>query len=204
MPEPPREITTVCVFAGSAPGTRPAYAQLARELGAAVAARGWTLVYGGGSRGLMGELADAAMVAGGRVIGIIPAALDEREVGHTGISELRVVGSMHERKALMAELSGGFIALPGGLGTIEELIEAATWTQLGLHRKPIALLDAEDYWGPLEAVLDHAVEKGFLRAENRALVRRAGDPEAALDGLRDWPLPAPEPVAGLGDGTPPG
>src|SRR3954449_8956299 len=153
----------VCVYAGSSAGARPVYAHAARELGALLAARGIGVVYGGGKVGLMGALADAAMAAGGEVTGVIPRALLEREVGHRGVTSLRVVESMHQRKALMADLADAFVALPGGIGTLEELFEVFTWAHLGIHRKPLGVLDVARFYGPLEAMLDHAVEQGFLR-----------------------------------------
>jgi uncharacterized protein (TIGR00730 family) len=148
-----------------------------------MAARSIDLVYGGGRVGLMGELADAALAGGGRVIGVIPVALFSREVGHTGLTELHEVASMHERKQLMYDRSDAFIALPGGLGTLEELAEVATWSQLGLHRKPIALLDVDDFWAPLVAQLDRMVGSGLLKPANRQLIVRTRTPEEALAEL---------------------
>jgi uncharacterized protein (TIGR00730 family) len=180
----------VCVFAGSAAG---GFEPLAAELGRAIAARGLGLVYGGGRAGLMGAVADAALEAGGEVIGVLPAALDERELGHRGLTELHVVGTIHERKAMMAELSRGFAVLPGGLGTLEELAEALTWTQLGLHHKPVALLEAGGFWRDLLALLDHLRSTGFVRDARLPLV--ADTPEALLDALLGWdggPAPRPE------------
>lgn len=158
------DLLRVCVFCGSAPGARPSYEAAARALGTELARRGVGLVYGGAAVGLMGSVADAALAAGGEVVGVIPGALVDREIAHAGLTELRVVGSMHERKALMAELSDAFVALPGGMGTLEELFEVFTWRQLGLHAKPIALLDVEGYWAGLVAFLEHAEAEGFLRA----------------------------------------
>jgi uncharacterized protein (TIGR00730 family) len=152
---------------------------LAREL----AARGIGVVYGGGAVGLMGALADATLAAGGDVIGVIPRGLMDRELGHRAVGDLRVVASMHERKALMAELSDGFIAAPGGIGTLEELVEVYTWLQLGLHDKPLGLLDTGGYWQPLVAWLDHAVEAGFLRGATRAALAVEAEPAALLDAL---------------------
>lgn len=154
----------VCVFCGSAAGARPEYVAGATALGTGLADRGIGLVYGGASVGLMGAVADAALGAGGEVIGVIPQSLVDREVAHAGLSDLRVVGSMHERKALMAELSGAFVALPGGIGTFEELFEVWTWRQLGLHAKPIVLLDTAGYWAGLTAFLEHAGREGFVKA----------------------------------------
>ena len=170
----------VCLYAGSAVGARPAYAAAARELVSLLAARGLGVVYGGGRLGLMGVIADAAIAEETEVIGIIPRHLEEREVAHQGLSELRVVGSMHERKALMVAMSDAFIALPGGLGTLEELIEVVTWAQLGLHHKPCGLLNVDAYHDPLIAFLDRAVEEGFLAAASRALLSVADTPGALL------------------------
>jgi uncharacterized protein (TIGR00730 family) len=176
----------ICVFCGASTGTDPRHAEAARALGRAIAGRGLELVYGGGSVGLMGTVADAALGAGGRVIGVIPQVLQIRELAHRGLSDLRVVGSMHERKALMAELSDGFVALPGGMGTLEELSEALTWAQLGLHARPVGLLDVGGYYRPLIAFFDQAVEAGFLRPAHRAILQVAVEPEAMLDRLAAW------------------
>lgn len=176
----------VCVFCGSSPGARPAYAEAAEELAGLLAGEGIGLVYGGGGVGLMGRLADAMLAGGGEAIGVIPRALVAREIGHTGLSELRVVGSMHERKALMAELSDAFVALPGGLGTLEELFEVYTWSQLGLHRKPCALLDVEGYYADLAGFLAHAVEERFLREEHRAMLIVEREPGALLERLESF------------------
>ena len=157
----------LCVFCGSAAGSRPEYEAAARDLGVALAQRGVGLVYGGASVGLMGAVADAVLAGGGEAIGVIPRTLADREVAHVGLRDLRVVGSMHERKALMAELSDAFVALPGGMGTLEELFEVMTWRQLGIHDKPIALLDAGGYWGGLLRFLQHAEDEGFLRRGHR-------------------------------------
>lgn len=182
----------ICVFCGSSPGRDPAYREAAVALGRVLAARGLGLVYGGGRVGLMGALADAVLQAGGEAIGVIPRALQDREIGHTGLTDLRVVGSMHERKALMAELSDGFVALPGGLGTLEELFEVWTWGQLGLHVRPCGLLDARGFFRPLVALVDHLVAEEFVRPENRAMLLVAGEPEALLDGMAAWRAPAVE------------
>lgn len=179
----------VCVFCGSNPGARTAYSTAARALGAALVRRGLGLVYGGGDVGLMGILADTVLEAGGEVIGVIPEALVAFEVAHHGLTELRVVGSMHERKALMAELADAFIALPGGFGTFEELCEAITWTQLGLHRKACSVLDVEGYYAPLLALFDQAVAEGFVWPEHRALVIAESDPESLLDRLEQFQPP---------------
>jgi hypothetical protein len=157
-------------------------------------------VYGGASVGLMGALADAALGAGGEVIGIIPRALQDREIGHRGLTELRVVRSMHERKQLMADLSDAFVAMPGGVGTLEELAETLTWSMLGLHAKPLGLLDVDGYWQPLVALLDHAVGEGFLRPAHRALALVDSDPERLLDRLAAWtPLAPTQKWIGRGD-----
>jgi uncharacterized protein (TIGR00730 family) len=179
-------LTSICVYAGSSPGARPAYTEAARTLGAAIAARGLGLVYGGGDVGLMKEVADAAMRAGGHVTGIIPRTLMEREIGHGALTELLVVETMHERKLAMAERADGFIALPGGIGTVEELIEALTWTQLGVHDKPCSVLDVEGYWGPLIQMLDHAVAERFLSAQHRGMLLSGTDPDELLDALAAW------------------
>jgi uncharacterized protein (TIGR00730 family) len=160
-----------CVFCGSAPGNDPRFVEYATALGTALAQAGHELVYGGGRSGLMGALADAAVAAGGPVIGIIPQQLEDREVAHRGISDLRIVGSMHERKALMAELSDGFIALPGGFGTLEEFCEAVTWVQLGIQRKPCLLANLAGYYDPLVEQFDRGRASGFISPANRAIVR---------------------------------
>ncbi len=180
---------SVCVFCGSNTGAGEAYADAARKLAYAIAGRRLRLVYGGGSIGLMGVLGKAALAAGGHVIGVTPRRLVEREVVHAGLTELRVVESMHERKALMAELSDAFIALPGGLGTLDELFEMLTWTQLGIQRKPCALLEVNGYFGKLAAFLDHAVEERFIKAEHRAMLICEKAPETLLDRLASirWP-----------------
>lgn len=160
----------VCVYAGSRPGVDSAYADAAAGLGRLLAAEGIGVVYGGGRVGLMGVMADAALAAGAEVVGVIPQALMEREVAHAGV-DLRVVGSMHERKALMAELADAFVALPGGMGTLEEVVEMATWAQLGIHGKPVGVLNVAGYYDALAAWLDTAVDRGFLRPEHRGLLR---------------------------------
>jgi uncharacterized protein (TIGR00730 family) len=174
----------VCVFCGSSPGARPAYAEATVELARLLARDGIGLVYGGARVGLMGLLADTALAEGGEAIGVIPQGLVDREIAHTGLTELRVVGSMHERKALMAELSDAFVALPGGLGTLEELFEIYTWAQLGLHRKPCALLNVEGYYSGVAAFLDHAVAERFVREEHRALLIVEEEPGALIERLR--------------------
>jgi uncharacterized protein (TIGR00730 family) len=182
----------MCVFCGSSSGSRPAYAEAARALGEALARRGLGLVTGGGRVGLMGVITDAAMGAGGEVIGVIPEALAAKEVAHAGLTELRVVGSMHERKAIMAELSDGFVALPGGFGTLEEFFEVLTWAQLGLHPKPCALLNVAGYYDPLLSLLDHAVAEGFVKPIHRALVLVEAEPERLLERVREYRPPVVE------------
>lgn len=187
----------VCVFCGSSAGARPAYAAAARALGGELAARGLGLVYGGGSVGLMGVLADAVLGAGGEVIGVIPGPLATRELAHAGVTELRVVASMHERKATMAGLADGFVALPGGLGTFEETLEVLTWAQLGIHAKPVGVLDVEAYWDGLRRMLAHAVAERFVRPEYAALLLWGGTPAEVLDRLAAW-RPSRAPGAWLG------
>lgn len=171
----------ICVFCGSNAGTREVYQQAAQTVGRLLCRRGVELVYGGGHVGLMGIVADACLSEGGRVIGVIPQALADREVAHTGLTELRIVGSMHERKFLMAELSDAFLALPGGFGTWEELFEMLTWSQLGIHRKACAVLNVDGYYDPLLAMADRAVDEGFLRATNRNLLLADTDPGRLID-----------------------
>jgi len=180
---------SIGVFCGSNTGTGTAYAEAARALARAISARGIRLVYGGGSIGLMGELGAAALAAGGHVIGVTPRRLIEKEVVHRGLTELRVVETMLERKALMAELSDAFIAPPGGLGTLDELFEMLTWSQLGIHRKPCALLDVDEYYGKLAEFLDHAVARRFITPQHRAMLIVERDAETALDRLASTPLP---------------
>jgi hypothetical protein len=166
-------IRSVCVFCGSAAGARPSYSAAAQELGAALAHRGITLVYGGGRLGLMGILADATLAAGGRVTGVIPRMLIERECAHPRLTQQHVVNTMHERKTLMAELSDGFVGLPGGMGTFDELVEIVTWAQLGLHAKPVVIANIENYFDRMYAMLDYAVAEKFVTAESRARWRNA-------------------------------
>jgi uncharacterized protein (TIGR00730 family) len=179
----------LCVFSGSSPGAHADYLRAAQELGRALADRGVALVYGGASVGLMGAIADATLDAGGEAIGVIPQALVEREIAHPGLADLRVVGSMHERKALMAELADGFVALPGGMGTLEELFEVYTWTQLGLHSKPLGLLDVRGYYAKLVAFLDHAVAERFMTVEHREMLVVEQRAEALLEAFRRWRPP---------------
>ena len=171
------------VFCGSSSGTGDRYVAVARSLGTRLGERGIELVYGGGEVGLMGEVADACLAAGGRVLGVIPEGLFSREIAHRGITELFEVGSMHERKQLMYEMSDAFLALPGGLGTLEELAEITTWSQLGLHAKPVALLDVDGFWDPLVAQLDRMVDEGFLKPASRSLVTSFTSIEESLDYL---------------------
>jgi len=190
-------LRSICVFCGSSTPPDARYSNAARSLGTLIAQRGIGLVYGGGQAGLMGELADAALSHGGRVTGVIPAGLFSREIGHTGLAELREVGSMHERKQLMYDLSDAFVALPGGLGTLEELAEVVTWSKLGLHAKPAVLFDVDGFWASLTAQLDRMVSTGFLKAADRELIRLARSSEEALGvlasaepaGLAKWITP---------------
>ena len=186
---PARAIRRLCVFCGSASGFRPEYAAAARELGMLLAQQQIGIVYGGGSVGLMGELANAALAAGGEVIGVIPEVLMRREVAHTTVTELRVVKTLFERKAIMAELSDGFLVLPGGLGTLDELSEFATWTQLGLHQKPLVLINTCGFFDDLLQFLKHAVTEGFIPEEHAAIVQVVDSPAAALDLVLYGALP---------------
>ena len=179
----------VCVFCGSSVGAKPAYAEAAREMGRLIVKKGIGLVYGGGNVGLMGVIADAALEAGGEVIGVIPLALADREIAHTGLTDLRVVDSMHTRKAKMAELSDAFIAMPGGVGTFEEFFEAVTWTQLGLHRKPCGLLNVDGFYTPLERFIDQAVTQGFIRPVHRQAIIVDGNANRLLETLSTVDLP---------------
>ncbi len=180
---------SICVFCGSNVGNSPIYAEAARASARAIAARGLRIVYGGGNVGLMGVFAEAALAAGAEVTGIIPHALHEREVGHRGLADLRVVNSMHERKALMAELADAFIALPGGLGTFEEVFEMLTWVQLGIHRKPCGILNVAGFYDSMIAFLDHAVAAGFLKPEHRGILVIEREPVALLERLATHQLP---------------
>jgi uncharacterized protein (TIGR00730 family) len=173
----------ICIFCGSSLGNRPVYRAAAERMGRLLVDRGLELVYGGGNIGLMGVIADTVLGRGGKVIGVIPESLMAKEVGHRGLTELRVVSSMHERKAVMSDLSDGFIALPGGFGTLEEFSEVVTWSQLGLQSKPCALLNVERYYDPLLELFDHAVREGFLNTANRRLVLDDEDPEQLLQKM---------------------
>jgi uncharacterized protein (TIGR00730 family) len=179
----------VCVFCGSNPGNHPDYATAAKALGEAIARRGATLVYGGAEVGLMGITADAALGAGGEVIGIIPQALMDKEIGHKGLTRLEAVGSMHERKARMAELSDGFVNLPGGTGTLEEMFEVWTWGQLGFHKKPIGVLNVRGFYNPLMTFLDHQRDEGFVKPGLRDTLLSANEPDALLDAMESYQAP---------------
>jgi uncharacterized protein (TIGR00730 family) len=192
--KPVNKSISICVYCGSRHGNKPAYTEAARALGAAIGSRGWQLVYGGGRVGLMGEVADATMAAGGRVVGVIPESLKQREVEHQGLDELHVVPTMHLRKQLMAERADAFIALPGGIGTLEELYEVWTWRQLGYHRNPIGLLNTAGYYDDLLRFMRHTVKEGFLSEEQQAAVQVHTDPEALLVKLMN-PSAAPQPGA---------
>lgn len=179
----------ICVFCGSSPGARPEYLQAARELGHALAGKNIGLVYGGAKVGMMGKVAEAVLEKGGEVIGVIPKGLVDKEVAFTGLADLRVVGSMHERKALMADLSDGFIALPGGLGTIEEFLEVVTWAQLGIHPKPCGLLNVEQYYNRLLDFLDHTVNEKFVECEHRSMIMVDENPERLLEKFEVYQPP---------------
>ena len=179
----------VCVYCGSSDGARRAYLEAARRMGECLGAGGHSLVYGGASVGLMGAVADAALAAGAEVRGVLPRALAERELAHDGLTELHVVGSMHERKTMMADLADAFVALPGGIGTFEELFEVWTWTQLGFHAKPVGLLDAGGYYEGLVAFLDHATREGFVKPVHRDMLVVDAEPESLLVRLATAELP---------------
>ncbi|WP_371231174.1 TIGR00730 family Rossman fold protein [Pseudomonas sp. QE6] len=186
-------LRSICVFCGASPGATPIYQEAAEALGRHLAERGIRLVYGGGAVGLMGMVADAALAAGGEVIGIIPQSLKEAEIGHKGLTRLEVVDGMHARKARMAELSDAFIALPGGLGTLEELFEVWTWGQLGYHGKPLGLLEVNGFYEPLLTFLDHLVQERFVRPQHREMLQRGATPAELIDALEAWkPLAAPK------------
>ena len=179
----------ICVFCGSSSGTQPIYTHAAETVGRQLAQQGTELVYGGGNVGLMGTVADSCLAHGGRVLGVIPQLLVDKEVAHTGLTELRIVGSMHERKALMADLADAFIALPGGFGTWEEFCEILTWSQLGIQRKACAVLNVNGYYSPLLQMADNAVAEGFLRPIHRDLLLSGEDPTALLDRLKTYVVP---------------
>ena len=183
------DIASLCVYCGSSAEVDERHLDCAREVGSGAARRGIRIVFGGGQVGLMGVVADAALMAGGEVIGVIPEDLFAREVGHGGVTELRVVDSMHERKQLMFDLSDGFIALPGGLGTLEEMFEVLTWAQLGMHAKPIALLDSAAYYRPLLGFLDRAVEERLVTPAHRAMLLEGHDPKDLLAAMRAYEPP---------------
>ncbi|TYC52273.1 TIGR00730 family Rossman fold protein [Rhodobacterales bacterium] len=180
---------SICVFCGSSLGALAAYGEAARRTGQVIAESGYRLVYGGAKVGLMGVVADAALAAGGEVIGVLPQALQEKELGHEGLTEFYLVGSMHERKAKMADLSDGFIALPGGVGTLEEIFEVWTWGQLGYHAKPCGFLNIEGYYDHLTAFLDHQTTEGFTKKEMRDMVRITETPEEMLEFFRNYQAP---------------
>ena len=174
---------SLCIYCGSKVGLHVGYEAAARRVGTLIGERGWQLVYGGGNAGLMGAVANATLAAGGRVVGVIPKSLMDREHGHTGLHELHVVDTMHQRKQLMAERADAFLALPGGIGTFEELFEVWTWRQLGYHDKPVGLLNVEGYYDQLLAFLDHSVAQGFVLPAQRPLLQSSSDPVALLDRL---------------------
>ena len=184
------KLKSICVFCGSNPGADPIYVQTARNVGALLAARNITAVYGGGRVGMMGAFAEGVLAADGKVIGIIPEALRLKELAGDGLTQLHVVDSMHERKQMMADFSDGFIALPGGFGTFEEFLETLTWAQLGLHSKPCGLLNVKGYYDPLLTFIDHAVAEGFVRPLHRRFVIDAHDPAALLDAMARYQPPA--------------
>jgi uncharacterized protein (TIGR00730 family) len=179
-------VERICVFCGASPGARPAYREATAQLARLLAAEGIGVVYGGGGVGLMGALADAVIAEGGELTGVIPRSLVDREIAHRDVMDMRVVGSMHERKALMADLADAFIALPGGIGTLEELFEVYTWAQLGLHQKPCALLNVDGYYDGIEDFLSHAVAERFLREETRALLLVDNNPATLLERLHNF------------------
>jgi uncharacterized protein (TIGR00730 family) len=186
----PSPLRRVCVFCGSNPGRRPEYAEAAREMGRVLVDRGIGLVYGGGKVGLMGIVADTVLAGGGEVVGVIPEALMAREVGHLGLTELHVVRTMHERKALMADRADAFVAMPGGFGTFEEFCEVLTWSQLGFHPKPCGLLNVAGYYDPLLALFDRGVDEGFIPPGHRGLVIEESDPARLLDRFAGFRPPA--------------
>lgn len=186
-----RRVDSVCVFCGSRPGNHPDFTDAARDLGVLLARQGRRIVYGGGHVGMMGVLADSALAEGGVVMGVIPAALQERELGHGGLTELHVVETMHQRKAMMAESSDVFVALPGGVGTYEEILEAATWAQLGIQDKPLGILNVRGFFDPLLRQLDYALDHGFMLAEERALILDSRSAEDLMRRLAEYCEPGP-------------
>jgi uncharacterized protein (TIGR00730 family) len=180
---------SICVYCGSNFGDRPTYFDAAQSLGKEMAERGITLIYGGANAGLMGAVADSVLATGGKVIGVMPQALVDKEIAHTGLSDLRVVGSMHERKSLMADLADAFIALPGGLGTLEEFCEVATWTQLGFHKKACGLLNIEGFYDGLLSFLNHATQEKFIRTEHRSIVLAEETPAELIEKLSQFQVP---------------
>jgi uncharacterized protein (TIGR00730 family) len=194
--DPARQLNRICVFCGTNPGSRPEYGAAARQLGTVLAEQGIELVYGGASVGIMGELADAVHEHGGHVTGIIPQQLVEKEAAHTGIANLIVVASMHQRKSQMADMSDGFIALPGGIGTLEGFFEILTWAQLGIHAKPSGILNVEGYFDGLTGFLDHAVREGFLTDAHRRAIIVESDPVALLQHMRAYSPPEGEKFMG--------
>lgn len=179
----------VCVYCGSSNGVKPVYADAAKAFGRALVQNGLSLVYGGGRVGLMGTIADEVLALGGRAVGVIPQLLMNKEVGHTGLTELHVVADMHERKKMMADLSDAFVSMPGGVGTFEELFEVYTWAQLGYHQKPVALLNVEGYYDPLLAMLRHTVDEGFMRAPFIDMLKAEADPVQLIKVLRSYVPP---------------
>ncbi len=187
----PQTLGRICVYCGSRPGNRPEYVETARRLGALLVERGIGLVYGGASVGIMGAVADAVLKGGGEVIGVIPHGLVQKEIAHDHLTDLRIVENMHERKALMADLSDAMVALPGGYGTFEEVFEAITWSQLGIHRKAIGLLNVGGFYDGLLALVDHAIAEGFVPTEHRGLIVEATEPEVLLDLVAGYEPPPP-------------
>ncbi|QKI81653.1 TIGR00730 family Rossman fold protein [Kroppenstedtia eburnea] len=179
----------ICVFCGSSPGSSPVYMEGAKQLGISLAEAGITLVYGGARVGLMGAVADTVLAHGGKVIGVIPKSLVDREIAHTGLTDLHIVSSMHERKALMSELADGFIALPGGSGTLEEFFEVFTWAQLGHHQKPCGLLNLNGYYTPLLQFIDHTIGEGFMKEDYRAMILSESGPEPLLQRFEQYQAP---------------
>lgn len=195
----PRALRRICVFCGARAGARPAYLEFARALGDTLATRGIGVVYGGASVGLMGALADAALARGGEVIGVIPRSMVDREIAHPRLSQLHVVSTMHERKAMMASLSDAFVAMPGGLGTLEELFEAITWQSLGIHRKPIGLLDVGGFYRPLHAALEHAADERFVDPAQLAAIVMEREPGPLIDRLARTVVPGGAPTPAIGE-----